>query len=270
MKRLFGAKEQLSPGHRLEWPRLHQAGNAEKLLELVRALSSHLARQRRCDVTVRLPVSLCHRQHSQTALTGRQSAETLLRPAPPLSTPVGSLARAAPALPCRPSPPAALRALPPVPARPLPAGLGGAVPAPRPPGAPSPARFPRVAAVLCCSLLPLSLPSRRASRRKRFFSVVGERKSASSKISEVQVHHIFLRAACYTLRESDCRAPGALLAVRGCSCFPLSQRQKQKWNLLTLSAVPSPVVVAVADLQALWINSKAGNKRSLLAAIISH
>lgn len=54
-----------------------------------------------------------------------------------------------------------------------------------------------------------------------FFPVVGERKSASSKISEVQVHQIFLPAACYTLRESDCRAPGALLAVRGCSCFPL-------------------------------------------------
>lgn len=54
-----------------------------------------------------------------------------------------------------------------------------------------------------------------------FFLVVGERKSASSKISEVQVHQIFLPAACYTLRESDCRAPGALLAVRGCSCFPL-------------------------------------------------
>lgn len=118
------------------------------------------------------------------------------------------------------------------------------------------------------AVLPPPFPPRLL--KKAFFSIVGERKSASSKISEVQVHQIFLLVACYTLRESDCRAPGALLAVRGCSCFPLSRRQKQKWNLLTLSAVPSPVVVAVADLQALWINSKAGNKRSLLAAIISH
>lgn len=183
------------------------------------------------------------------------------------------------------------------PARPCPARPGCSVPARRAPGAPpgpgpGPAAALRVRQGCPCSPGSPEPPARLAPRELRrcraapsslspslpavpleesgFFSVVGERKSASSKISEVQVHHIFLRSACYTLRESDCRAPGALLAVRGCSCFPLSQRQKHKWNLLTLSAVPSPVVVAVADLQALWINSKAGNKRSLLAAIISH
>lgn len=150
-------------------------------------------------------------------------------------------------------------------------GSPPAPPLPAPRSAPEPpARLASSELRWCCAAPPPLPPFPPRLLKKAVFSVVGERKSASSKISEVQVHQIFLLAACYTLRESDCRAPSALLAVRGCSCFPLSQRQKQKWNLLTLSAVPSPVVVAVADLQALWINSKAGNKRSLLAAIISH
>lgn len=149
------------------------------------------------------------------------------------------------------APPGLREPLPPSP-RPLPAA--GYWPparlAPAPRSAPEPpARLPSRKLRWCCAG-PLPAPPLEESGFF-FFAVVGERKSASSKISEVQVHQIFLPAACYTLRESDCSAPGALLAVRGCSCFPLSQRQKQKWNLLTLSAVPSPVVVAVADLQAL-------------------
>lgn len=275
-----GVKNDTQPGHLLECPYLHQADNAGKVPWSVYALRSHLPRQERYDVMVCLPVSLCQKPHFQTTLTGRVSQTA--RGNVSQTCPVRARGAAVPhrrsrlaeaptrarlALPC----PAAA-----VPARPAPLRpqIGGCprqpTPAPlvsarsrlrrrgsrcsrRPcsplrgqPRSPQPGSLPvsRGGAVL-----PPPFPPRLS--KKHFFSVVGERKSASSKISEVQVHQIFLLVACYTLRESDCRAPGALLAVWGCSCFPLSRRQKQKWNLLTLSAVPSPVVVAVADLQAL-------------------
>lgn len=201
-----------------------------------------------------LPVSRCQQQHFQTTLTGKR--ETFLRPARCVSAAQPSLPggviwpgplpcpgcrcpgspcpvpapRARPGSRCRmagllgASPARPLLPVPPVSAR---SRCGSRCPprrpsspaSPEPPArlassklrwcraAPSPPRLLKKAGFCCGGVF--------------FFPVVGERKSASSKISEVQVHQIFLPAACYTLRESDCRAPGALLAVRGCSCFPL-------------------------------------------------
>lgn len=202
-----------------------------------------------------LPVSRCQQQHFQTTLTGKR--ETFLRPARCVSAAQPSLPGGViwpgplPCPGCRcpgsPCPVPAPRARPG--SRCRMAGLLGAGPGSSPPsrpagfspvalreplppsppqlpgqpGVPSPARFQQVAVVPCCPLpaAPLEESGFLLWWCFFFFPVVGERKSASSKISEVQVHQIFLPAACYTLRESDCRAPGALLAVRGCSCFPL-------------------------------------------------
>lgn len=168
----------------------------------------------RCDAIVRSLVSLWQPRHSQTTLTGE------LPEPPPDASPPGPFRAPPPCpapLPKPPRGPGALRR-PPLPA-PLPP-RHAALPPGRPP-APWP-RLPQAAWLPPVSCGGALLPPRLC--RKRLFPVPCERKSASSKISEVQVHHISLLAARYTC-VSQTAAPAAPLrrrAARG----PLSGKSR--------------------------------------------